>query len=180
MLHDVEKKQKVLDFFAQHALKHRMYEHPAFFTVGDAHAYMLEHGDVHSSGAVGCKNLFLRNYAESSAQKSESPRYYLYVVPDSMRADLKAFAAHVGEKKVSFGSPEELQKYLGVTPGSVSLCGVLNDTAKKVVVYIDAHVYGAPLVHLHPNINTASLEVSHEVLMRYLALLDRPIQVYTV
>jgi Ala-tRNA(Pro) deacylase len=174
---DEQKKQTVLDFFALHGLPYRMYEHPAFFTVADAHAHIHEHGAVHAAGAVGCKNLFLKNYVESAAQKSEEPRYYLYVLPDTARADLKSFASFVGEKKVSFASPEELLEHLGVTPGSVSLCGLINDIEKRVKVYIARDVYNAPVVHLHPNINTCSLEIEHETLMKYLAALKREVGV---
>jgi Ala-tRNA(Pro) deacylase len=167
----------VLTFFDTHALPYRLYTHPAFFTVADAHAYMQEHGEVHTPGAVGCKNLFLKNYVEKPAV-GEVYRYYLYVLPDVERADLKKFATHVGEKKVTFATAEELLDLLGVTPGSVSLCGLLNDTAKKVAVYIHEAVYTAPLVHLHPNINTASLEISHDTLVRYIECLGREVHVY--
>jgi Ala-tRNA(Pro) deacylase len=172
----------VLTFFDTHALPYRLYTHSAFFTVADAQAYMLQHGEVHTAGVVGCKNLFLKNYVETKPSQSlgsSESRYYLYVLPDVERADLKAFAAHVGEKKVTFGSPEELMQLLGVTPGSVSLCGLLNDLEKKVAVYIHEAVSAAPLIHLHPNINTASIEISHDTLVRYMGCLGRTANVVT-
>lgn len=175
---DEHKKQTVLDFFAAHAIPYRLYEHPAFFTVAEAHAYRDSQGSVfHTPGVVGCKNLFLKNYVEKPTP-SEEYRYYLYVLPDDARADLKAFATHVGEKKVTFGSPEELLHFLGVTPGSVSLCGLLNDTTHTVRVYVDARVHRAPMLHLHPNINTASLEMDAAAYAQYLAALARPMHVY--
>jgi Ala-tRNA(Pro) deacylase len=177
---DEKKKQLVLNFFNSHGLAYRLYEHPAFFTVADVHAYTEAHGQsLHAAGVTGCKNLFLKNYVEKPVE-GEAYRYYLYVLPDIERADLKAFASFVGEKKVTFGSPEELLHYLGVTPGSVSLCGLLHDVEKKVQVVVDSRVMDAPLVHLHPNINTASLEMTHEVLCQYLIALERKTRIYRV
>lgn len=188
---DEEKKKKVLDFFDTHHIPYRLYEHPAFFTVADVQKYQAEHagtelGALHAAGTTGCKNLFLKNYVETKPKTAPTPggsaeepyRYYLYTLQDIDRADLKAFAAHVGEKKVTFASSDELLLYMGVTPGSVSLCGLLNDIDKKVKVYVQEKVYNAPLIHMHPNINTASIELNHEALLAYLTALDRPTHVY--
>lgn len=176
---DEQKKKKVLDFFDSHHIAYTLYEHPAFFTVVEAHAYKESQGAIfHSPGAVGCKNLFLKNYVDKP-KGDEVYRYFLYVLPDMERADLKTFAQTVGEKKVTFGSPEELQTYLGVTPGSVSLCGLLNDTNKKVSVWVDKKVFRAPMIHLHPNVNTASLEMGTNALQKYITALDREVHEYS-
>lgn len=184
---DEDKKKKVLDFFAKNNVPYRLYEHPAFFTVADAHAYIQEHGEVfHTPGVVGCKNLFLKTYSERSRKTGgaddylrDDIRYYLYVLPDSVRADLKAFAVHVGEKKVTFGTPEELMRFLGVTPGSVSLCGLINDTDVRMCVYIDSGVDQAQMIHLHPNVNTASLELTRDAFTQFRAALPHTVHVYT-
>jgi Ala-tRNA(Pro) deacylase len=76
-----------------------------------------------------------------------------------------------------FGSPEELLSYLGLTPGSVSMCGLLNDTEKKVKLFVHEGVYNAPVMHLHPNVNTASMELTHDALMKFLATLDCEVRV---
>lgn len=151
-------------YFKKHDISYRLYEHDAVFTVEDVHRHA-----IHNTGVIGSKNLFLTNL--------EHKRFFLYTLPDFMRADLKAFAAEVGEKKVQFASPEELMKYMGLTPGSVSLCGLLNDTEKKVEVYVHANVYNASLMHMHPNINTASMELTHQAFLKYCESLGRDIHV---
>jgi Ala-tRNA(Pro) deacylase len=184
------KKQKALDFFAAHSLMYRLYEHPAFFTVADVQAYNAAHtsieggadgvnGSLHGAGTTGCKNLFLKNYVEKPAA-GEVYRYYLYVLPDVERADLKKFAVHVGEKKVCFASPEELLAHLGVTPGSVSLCGLINDPQHVVRAYVDSRVARADILHFHPNVNTASMKITNETLVQYMQALGRDMSVYVV
>ena len=77
------------------------YEHPPVATA--------EQADEHWSAidAAHCKNLFLRN------QKGN--RHYLVVVAHTKRADLRAVANQIGDGKLSFGSPERLMTYLGVS-----------------------------------------------------------------
>lgn len=154
--------KEIKEYFKKHDIPYRLYEHKAVFTVEDVHRHA-----IHGEGVVGSKNLFLTNL--------EHKRFFLYTLPDFMRADLKAFAEQVGEKKVQFGSPEELMTYLQLTPGSVSLCGLLNDTEKKVEVYVHETIYEAPLMHMHPNVNTASMELTNDALLRYFSSLARDI-----
>ena len=79
------------------------HEHPPVATV--------EQAAEHWAGidAAHCKNLFLRN------QKGD--RHYLLILEHSKKADLRAVANQIGDGKLSFGSPERLQKHLGLTPG---------------------------------------------------------------
>ena len=160
----MDAREIVENYFRQREISYVLYEHLALFTVADVYA-----AGVHKEGVVGAKNLFLTNL--------EHTKYFLYVLPDTLRADLKSFALLVGEKKMQFASPEELKKYLKLTPGSVSLCGLLNDPEKKVGVYVHEGVYDAERMHLHPNVNTASMELTHEALGKYLKSLEREVSV---
>jgi Ala-tRNA(Pro) deacylase len=153
--------QSVEAYFTQHSIPYRLYEHPPVFTVADVHALGID------MPGVGAKNLFLKNLSGT--------RYFLLVLPNTMKADLKAFAVIVGEKKVTFGTPEELMKYLGITPGSVSLCCLLNDTDKVVQPYVHEAIADAELMHLHPNRNTASVELTKEAFAQFMQSLGRAI-----
>jgi Ala-tRNA(Pro) deacylase len=155
----------VTDHFEKYGIEYRLYEHPAVFTVADMYALGLE------MPGVGAKNLFLKNLA--------GDRFFLLVLPNTMRADLKRFAAIVGEKKVTFGTPEELMQHLKITPGSVSLCCLLNDPEHVVAPYVHEGILSAPLMHLHPNRNTASVELKKEAFAKFLASLNRTITVVT-
>jgi Ala-tRNA(Pro) deacylase len=131
------------------------HEHPPVATVEEA--------SQHWAGidATHCKNLFLRN------QKGD--RHYLFILLHSKRADLRAAADQIGDGKLSFGSPERLRAHLGLTPGSVSPFGLVNDRAHGVRVVIDRDLQAAARLSFHPNINTATLVVSGADFARFLA-----------
>lgn len=109
--------------------------------------------------AMHFKNLFLRN------QKGD--RHYLVVVEHERPVDLKRLAEQIGDGKLSFASPERLQKYLGLTPGSVTPFGLINDPGHTVRVFVDAEARRAPHVSFHPNINTATLVIAFDDLHRF-------------
>ena len=70
--------------------------------------------------------------------------------------------------KLSFASEKRLQKYLGVKPGSVTPFGLINDTEHHVIVFLDQTLKNAERVSFHPCINTASLIISREDLIKFL------------
>jgi Ala-tRNA(Pro) deacylase len=138
------------------------HEHPPVATV--------EQAAEHWAGidAAHCKNLFLRN------QKGD--RHYLLILEHSKKADLRAVANQIGDGKLSFGSPERLLKYLGLTPGSVSPFGLIHDSTHSVRVVVDRDLQGAERLSFHPNINTATLVVSKDDFARFLEACGNPVQ----
>jgi Ala-tRNA(Pro) deacylase len=136
-------------------IAYERHEHPAVFNAEDA----AKHWDP--IAAVQCKNLFLRN--------KKGDKHYLVVVEISKRVDLKDLVKLVGDDRLSFGSPERLMASLGLTPGSVSPFGLINDAPAAVRVLIDEDLRGAERLIFHPNINTASVVVSWADLERFLA-----------
>jgi Ala-tRNA(Pro) deacylase len=131
------------------------HEHPPVATVAEAEQYW---GRIE---AVHAKNLFLRN--------ARGSRHYLVVLSHDRRADLQALALAYGEPKLGFASPERLLKYLGLTPGSVSPFGLINDPDKHVHVAIDHALKDAATVAFHPNVNTATLVLSGADFRTFLA-----------
>jgi Ala-tRNA(Pro) deacylase len=129
------------------------HEHPAVFTVEDSDAVHAAMPGVHT------KNLFLKDAAG---------RHWLVTVPAEARVDLKALAAALGAKKFSFGKPEALEALLGLTPGSVTPLGALNDADGAVTVVLDAEVAAAALANVHPLRNTATIGLSGVDLLRAL------------
>jgi Ala-tRNA(Pro) deacylase len=110
--------------------------------------------------AVHCKNLFLRN--------KKGDRHYLVVAEHRKPVDLQALVKKLGDDRLSFGSPERLQRHLGLTPGSVSPFGLINDPAHAVRVVIDADLRDASSVAFHPNVNTATLRITSADFLRFL------------
>jgi Ala-tRNA(Pro) deacylase len=136
-------------------VRYERHEHPAVFHAEDAAKFW------NPIAGVQCKNLFLRN--------KKGDRHYLVIVEISKRVDLKDLVKIVGDDRLSFGSPERLMQELGLTPGSVSPFGLINDTDGSVRVLIDRDLRGAAALIFHPNINTASVVISWDDLERFLA-----------
>jgi Ala-tRNA(Pro) deacylase len=128
--------------------------HPPIATADEGEAYWKDIDATH------CKNLFLRN--------QKGTRHYLVILAHTKRANLRAVADQIGDGKLSFGSPERLMKLLGVTPGSVSPFGLINDGNQHVRVYLDRDLRSTPRISFHPNINTATLVLSFGDFERFL------------
>jgi len=142
------------------------YEHPPVARALDA--------DEHWAGidAVHTKNLFLRN--------QKGLRHYLVILELHKRANLRAVADQIGDGRLSFGTPDRMMAYLGVTPGSVSPFGLLNDAAREIHVCVDRDLKTAGRISFHPNVNTATLVLAFSDFERFLAWRGNPVQYLAV
>lgn len=131
------------------------HEHPPVATVEEA--------EKHWAGLKGthCKNLFLRN--------NKGNRHYLVIAPVMRGIDLKRLNIQLGEDRLSFASPERLKRVLGLDPGSVSPFGLIHDERHEVRVVLDRSLKDSGFLGFHPNVNTATLEISLADLERFLA-----------
>jgi Ala-tRNA(Pro) deacylase len=98
------------------------------------------------------------------------------VAERAARVDLKHLAAVLGEDRLSFGSPERLLAYLGLTPGAVSPFGVVNDHAHAVTVVVDETLRSAARVAFHPNVNTSTVTLTFADFARFLASQAAPVR----
>ena len=98
-----------------------------------------------------CKNLFLCN-----AQKT---RFYLLLMPGGTQFKTKDLSKQIGSSRLSFAPAEYMEKYLGVTPGSVTILGLMNDPDNQVQLIIDEDVTAQEDFGCHPCINTSSLKL---------------------
>ena len=130
------------------------HDHPPVATVEEAVRHWADIPATH------CKNLFLRN------QKGD--RHYLVIVEHAKRVDLRRLAEQIGDGKLSFASPERLKTYLGLTPGSVSPFGLINDSSRAVRVVIEGDLKAATRLSFHPNINTVTLTIAGADFTRFL------------
>lgn len=114
-----------------------------------------------------CKNLFLRN-----AQKTS---FYLLLMPGKKKFRTAVLSKQIGSSRLSFAEPEFMEKYLDITPGSVSVLGLMNDKEHKVRLLIDQEVISHPYFGCHPCINTSSLKLkTSDILERFLPAIDCP------
>jgi Ala-tRNA(Pro) deacylase len=147
-------------------IAYERHDHPAVFNAEDASKFW------DPIPGVQCKNLFLRN--------KKGDRHYLVVLEITKRADLKEIVKLVGDDRLSFGSPERLMAELGLTPGSVSPFGLINDADGSVRVLIDQDLKKADRLIFHPNINTASVVVSWADLERFLGTRTNAVRLVTI
>lgn len=139
-------KAGTLKFLDDNGYKYEKLEHAAVFTMEE-----MEAAGITSKGDV-VKNLFLRN--------AKGDKHYLVCVEESKQVDLTKLALKLGSTKLSFGSAERLEKYLGVTQGSVSPLSILNDENHEVIVAFDQSMMGKDRIGVHPCENTATCFIS--------------------
>ncbi len=107
-----------------------------------------------------CKNLFLTN-----RQQTE---FYLLLMPGDKPFKTKLLSKQLGTARLSFASPEHMLQHLGITPGSVSVLGLMNDTEHKVKLAIDADLLKDEFFGCHPCMNTSSLKLRTEDVIKKL------------
>ena len=105
-------------------------------------------------GVTMCKNLFLRNQQKTT--------FFLLLIPGDKKFMTKDLSKQLGISRLSFAEPEYMEKYLNITPGSVSVLGLMNDKDNKVKLLIDEDVLLGEFVGCHPCINTTSLRLRTE------------------
>lgn len=149
-----ERERAVVARLDELGIAYTRHEHPPVPTVEEA---MRHWADI---DATHCKNLFLRN------QKGN--RHYLVIVEHAKRVDLQKLADQIGDGKLSFASPERLMTHLGLTPGSVSPFGLINDHDHAVRVFLDRDLASAARLSFHPNINTVTLTIAAADFDRFL------------
>ena len=101
--------------------------------------------------AVICKNLFLCN-----AQKT---KFYLLMIREDKKFLTKDISKQINSARLSFGPAEYMERFLDITPGSVSVLGLMNDKENNVALLVDEDVLKAEYFGCHPCINTSSLRV---------------------
>lgn len=104
--------------------------------------------------ATVCKNLFLCN-----RQKTQ---YYLLMMPGDKVFKTKELSGQLGCARLSFGDAEAMEQFLDITPGSVSVLGLMNDTENRVRLLVDEDVLKGEYLGAHPCINTSSLKLRTE------------------
>ena len=108
-----------------------------------------------------CKNLFLCNRQETD--------FYLLMLPGDKPFKTKDLSHQLGVARLSFAKPEYMAQYLDITPGAVSVMGLMNDKENKVRLVIDQSVLAAPYVACHPCVNTSSIKLTaNDLLNKFL------------
>lgn len=121
------------------------HEHEAVFTVAESDAVHAAMPGAHT------KNLFL---------KDAGGAFWLVTVPSDARVDLKTLPAAIGCRRVSFGKATDMERLLGISPGSVTPLAMINAAQGSVTAVLGASLATADPVNVHPLRNTATLGLS--------------------
>lgn len=140
------------DIFKKLNIKYEQIEHPAVFTVEEAKDI------VYKIDGIGCKNIFLSNNKEE---------YYLVILKDDKRANIKEITKIINSSRLSFASEEKLKEILGLERGSVTPFGIINDKDNKVTLLIDSELQNKKLL-FHPNRNTATVSITFSDLIKFI------------
>lgn len=119
--------------------------------------FKAEDSNDRTKHAIICKNLFLCN--------RQKTKFYLLMIPGDKKFLTKNLSAQINSARLSFADAEDMQKFLDVTPGSVSVLGLMNDHDRVVQLLIDSDVLQSEYVGFHPCINTSSLRMKTKDLM---------------
>lgn len=142
----LEKEIRTYDFLDNLGIDYKRVDHEPAMTME-----VCEEIDQ-SLQAVICKNLFLCNRQET--------QFYLLMMPGDKKFRTKDLSKELGVSRLSFANEAYMEKYLDITPGSVSVMGLMNDTEGKVRLVIDKEVLQGAEIGCHPCINTSSIKFS--------------------
>lgn len=135
------------------AIPFSSHEHIAVFTVEESRKVDRDIPGAHT------KNLFLKDTAGA---------FWLVTVPAEARVDLKALPQAIGCKRVSFGKADDMERLLGIAPGSVTPLAMINAAPRSVTVVLDASLAEAERVNVHPLRNTGTLGLGGAAILRLL------------
>ena len=141
----LDKEIRVYDFLDSLGVSYQRIDHEAAMTME-----ACEEIDRTLEATI-CKNLLLCNRQET--------QFYLLMLPGDKVFKTKNLSAQIGSSRLSFAKAEYMEKYLDITPGSLSVLGLMNDKDRMVRLLIDEEVLAGEYIGCHPCINTSSLRL---------------------
>ena len=141
----LDKEIRVYDFLDSLGVSYQRIDHEAAMTME-----ACEEIDRTLEATI-CKNLLLCNRQET--------QFYLLMLPGDKVFKTNDLSAQIGSSRLSFAKAENIEQYLDITPGSLSVLGLMNDKDKMVRLLIDEDVLTGEYIGCHPCINTSSLRL---------------------
>jgi Ala-tRNA(Pro) deacylase len=150
----MNKRAEVTGYLNDRNIPFDLFEHPPVPTVEEALPYWKDIDSAH------CKNLFFRNH--------KGNRHYLVILDHRRQLNIRDLEQKLKQGKISFASPKRMERYLGLSAGSVSAFGIINDSENHVHLFIDAALQSSERISFHPNENNATLVISFASFLRFL------------
>lgn len=153
----MEQCQIVYEALGKMGITYDLVEHLPALTTEEADSYIV------GKEGVRTKTLFLCNRKKSA--------YYLIIMDDTKRLDMKRLGEIINEKGMSFGSPEKLMEKMSLSPGVVSLFGLLNNTEHDIKVCLDKEMLSEKYMSFHANDNTKTIFISTDDMYKFITTL---------
>ena len=150
----MSKRARVFKYLDEQHIPYEIYEHPPVPTVEEALPYWKDIDAAH------CKNLFFRNH--------KGNKHFLVILDHRRQLNIRDLEQRLKQGKISFASPHRLEKHLGLSAGSVSVFGIINDHENHVHLFIDTKLQSADRISFHPNENNATLVISFASFIKFL------------
>ena len=139
----MEKEIRCYDLLDSLGIEYKRIDHEAAMTMEACQAVDA------AFGADLCKNLLLCN--------RQCTDFYMLLTPGDKPFKTKLLSAQLGCSRLSFADGSYMEQFLDITPGSLSVLGLMNDKDMRVQLLIDEDLLSLPYFGCHPCINTSSL-----------------------
>lgn len=151
----IEKEQRVYELLDSLGIEYQRADHDPADTIDDC----LKVEEI--IGVDICKNLFLCN--------RQMTKFYMLLMPGKKPFKTKDLSQQIGSARLSFAPAEKMLEYLDITPGSVSIMGLMNDKDCEVTLLLDRDIANSEYVRCHPCINTSTLKIkTSDIIEKYL------------
>ena len=150
----MDKKEKVLKKLDELNIHYKLIDHPAVYTIDT-----MDELHLNKNGHI-VKNLFLKN--------SNGKKHYLVVLKGDKKADLKSIKSQINSTALSFASEERLEKHLGLSKGAVTPLCIINDDEHLVNIVLDEDLKNEEILGVHPNVNTSTVFISYNDLIKFI------------
>ena len=161
------KEIRVYDLLDELQIEYGRIDHEAAMTM-EACAHIDQ-----ALNATMCKNLLLCN--------RQCTQFYLLLIPGDKPFKTSVLSKQIGSSRLSFASGEYMEQFLDITPGSLSVLGLMNDKDRNVALLIDEDVLQGEYIGVHPCINTSSLRLrTEDLVQKIIPSMKHPITIVTL
>lgn len=135
-------------------IPYEIVEHPPALTTEEADQFIV------GIEGVRTKSMFLTNKKKTA--------YYLLIMDDTKRLDMDKFKDLVSANRIKMASSDSLAEQMKLPPGVVSIFGLLNNDSKNIQVYFDKEILSEPRMSFHPNVNTKTIFLSTQDVLKFI------------
>lgn len=151
-------KQEVYNELSKMGIDYEVVNHPPAETTELADEF------IEGKEGIRSKTMFMSD--------KKKKNFYLFILDDSKRLDIKKIAELIGEKTLRLGNEENLKEKMNLKFGTVSPFGLLNNNEKDIKVYIDKELLSENIITFHPNENDATVFIKMEDMFKFFDKLE--------